>query len=543
VLWSLRRPIFGLGGLQVVGTAAAAAGVALALGVPPRVAVAVGLILAMSSTAIVLQSLGEKHLLHTAGGQASFAVLLFQDLAVIPVLAVFPLLAASPGVAVAAGPERAGWLQGLLILGAVTAIILTGRVVVRPALRFLAGTRLREVFTASALLLVVGIAALMQLVGLSPALGTFLAGVVLADSEYRHELESDIEPFKGLLLGLFFISVGAEIDFRLLLHRPALMAGLLVGVIVLKTVVLLVVGTVMRLDRPARALTALGLAQIGEFAFVLISFGQQSLVFGPDVGGPLTALVALSMLATPALFVLLERVVLPRVTSAGPPRAHDAVAHDEAEVVMAGFGRVGQVIGRILRMSGHGVTVLDLDPESVDLLRRLGQKVYYGDASRLDLLVAAGCARAKLFVLAIDDPGKSVEVAEMVRRHFPELPILARARNRSHYHRLRRAGVTQVLRETLGTSVEMGQLALQGLGVRAHTAYRISRRWRDHDEAALVGMLQYAGKEGWMDEARKALENIEKAMRDELGGKATEKDPGWDNESLREEVTRRAGQR
>ncbi|MEW5741681.1 MAG: monovalent cation:proton antiporter-2 (CPA2) family protein [Myxococcota bacterium] len=542
LLWELRKPIFGLGGLQVVGTAAAVTLVGVLAGIDWRLSVAAGLVFAMSSTAIVLQSLAEKGLLKTAGGQAAFSVLLFQDLAVIPILAVFPLLAVG-GVTAHVGEEagRPGWVQALLVLGAVTVIVLAGRFVIRPAFRVLAETRLREVFTAFALLLVVAIAWLMQTVGLSPALGTFLAGVVLADSEYRHELESDIEPFKGLLLGLFFISVGAEIDFHLLVEKPALVTGLLLGALLVKALVMYGLARLFGLERPARWLTALGLSQVGEFAFVLISFGEQNKVWGADVSGPLVAVVALSMLVTPALFVLLERVVLPRVTATGPKRPHDEVAHDGAAVVMAGFGRVGQVVGRMLRMSGHAVTVLDLDPAIVEMLRRLGQKVYYGDASRLDLLVAAGCNQARLFVLAIDEPEKSVEVAELVRRHFPNLPILARARNRQHYYRLRRLGITAIFRETLGTSLELGAAALKHLGVRAHTAHRIAQRWREHDEAALEDMLKYAGEaqDVWLSEAKKALENFERAMRDELTGNTTEKDPGWDNESLRDEVLAR----
>lgn len=542
LLWELRKPIFGLGGLQVVGTTAAVTLVGLLLRVDWRLSLAAGMVFAMSSTAIVLQSLGEKGLLKTSGGQASFSVLLFQDLSVIPILAIFPLLALG-GIAQddSHGPGRPGWLQAIFIFGAVGLIILAGRFVIRPIFRLLAETRLREVFTAFALLLVVAIAFLMETVGLSPALGTFLAGVVLADSEYRHELESDIEPFKGLLLGLFFISVGAGIDFHLIIDKPGLIAGLLLGVMLAKFAVMFVLGRGFGLERPARWMAALGLAQVGEFAFVLISFGEQNKVWGTEVSGPLVAVAALSMLATPALFVLLERVVLPRVSDGGPQRPHDAVAHDGAEVVMAGFGRVGQVVGRMLRMSGHTVTVLDLDPAIVDMLRRLGQKVYYGDASRLDLLVAAGCAHAKMFVLAIDDPEKSAEVAELVRRNFPKLPILARARNRGHYYRLRRLGITEIFRETLGSSLELGQAALKSLGVRAHTAHRIAQRWREHDEAALEEMLKYSGQaqEVWLSEARKALENFEKSMAAELTGTITEKDPGWDNESLRDEVMAR----
>ncbi|MBX7096773.1 MAG: monovalent cation:proton antiporter-2 (CPA2) family protein [Myxococcaceae bacterium] len=542
-VWQLRRPIFGLGGMQVAGTAALVTGAGLALGFSWQVALAVGMVLAMSSTAIVLQSLGEKGLLKTEGGQASFSVLLFQDLSVIPILAVFPLLAA--GAAVVGAPAqgaRPGWLQGLLILGAVGLIVVAGRTVVRPLFRFLAGTRLREVFTAFALFLVVSIAWLMQQVGLSPALGTFLAGVVLAESEYRHELESDIEPFKGLLLGLFFISVGAEIDFHLIAEAPLRIAGLLVGVIALKAVSMLGFSRIFKLDRPARWLVSVGLSQVGEFAFVLISFGQASAVFGDEVAKPLVAVVALSMLVTPALFVLLERVILPRVTAGAAKREHDAVAHDDAQVVVAGFGRVGQVVARMLRMSGFGVTVLDLDPEMVDLLRRLGQKVYYGDASRLDLLVSAGCEKAKLFVLCIDEPDKSMEVAELVRRHFPKLPILARARNRQHYIRLWTLGIRDIIRETMGSSLELSEHALRNLGVRAHTAHRIANRWRAHDEKALLDMMKFVGgpdRNAFFAEARKAMENFEKTMREELQGTTGQPDKGWDNESLRNEANAR----
>ncbi len=540
LLWSLRRPIFGLGGLQVLATTVVVGGGAVALGVPWRVAIALGCILAMSSTAIVLSTLAERGLLKTAGGQASFSVLLFQDLSVIPILAVFPIL----GVAGARAPTdggRPGWLQGLLVLGAVALVVLLGRTVVRPAFRAIAKTRLRELFTASALLLVIAIAWLMTIVGLSPALGTFLAGVVLADSEYRHELEGDIEPFKGLLLGLFFISVGAEIDFGLMVHRPLLVGGLLVGVLATKLGVLLALGRLLALDRPARWLVAIGLCQIGEFAFVLINVATAGGIFGAETAGPLVAVVALSMLATPPLFMLLQRVILPRVSAAAPTRAHDQVAHDGAHVVMAGFGRVGQVVGRLIRMSGYDVTVLDLDPEMVDLLRRLDQKVYYGDASRLDLLAAAGCAGAKLFVLAIDDPEKSVQVAELVRRNYPELPILARARNRQHYYQLRKLGISDVFRETLESSLELGQAALRSLGTRSHTAHRIAQRWRAHDRAGLEAMLEFIGKgqDVWLAAARRALGDVEKAMRDELSGVAGERDPGWDNESLREEIAAR----
>lgn len=544
LLWQLRRPILGLGGAQVVVTTAVLAGAAMALGVGWRPALAVGMLLSMSSTAIALQSLNEKGLLKTAGGQASFSVLLFQDVAVIPILALYPLLADRPaGAGEAASAARPGWLQALLVLGAVAGLVLAGRYVVRPAFRWLAETRLREAFTAAALFLVVGIALLMQQVGLSPALGTFLAGVVLAESEYRHELESDIEPFKGLLLGLFFISVGAQIDFGLVARGPGLVAGLVVGVMALKLGVLYGLGRVFRLDRTARWLLAFGLAQAGEFAFVLLSFGVQGGLFSAELASPLVAVVALSMMLTPPLFLLLEHVVLPRVAAAAQQRAPDAIQHEENAVVIAGFGRFGQVVGRMLRANGMGATVLDLDPAMVDLLRRLGFKVHYGDASRPELLHAAGCARAKLFVLAIDDAQQATAVAETVRQHFPELKVLARARNRTHYYELRKLGIEprHIFRETMGSALEMAVATLQGLGLRAHTAHRMARRWRDHDEKALQELEKLWGKDEaqYFSAARKALDEAERLMREEDTALLNERDAAWDNESLREEVRER----
>ncbi len=540
LLWQLRRPIFGLGGAQVVVTAGAVTGVGVLLGFDWRLSAAVGLTLAMSSTAIVLSSLSERGLLKSAGGQSAFSVLLFQDVSVIPILAAFPLLAV---VAVAAVPEAGGrpaWQQALLVFGAVAVVVVAGRYVIRPVLRKVAETELRELFTAFALLLVCGIALLMQKVGLSPALGTFLAGVVLADSEYRHELESDIEPFKGLLLGLFFISVGADINFALMLKSPLLIAGLVFGTMALKFAVLMGLGRLFGLERPARWLLALSICQIGEFAFVLFSFGAQTGAIPADVGGPLVAATAVTMLLTPLVFVVLERFVLPRVSASAPKREHDQIEHGDNPVVLAGFGRVGQVIGRLLRLNGFGVTVLDLDSDIVDVLRRLGQQVYYGDASRPDLLHSAGCAKAKLFVLAVDEPDKSIEICELVKRHYPQLRILARARNRTHYYRLLKLGLppSHIFRETMGTSLEMAVRALTDLGVRAHTAQRRMLRWKEHDEAALEKMAEAVGTASWMDLARKILAEAEKSMELEFQGKqgAREHDAAWDNEPLREGV-------
>jgi glutathione-regulated potassium-efflux system ancillary protein KefC len=537
LLWQLRRPILGMGGLQVVVTIAVIGGVAMAVGLPWKEATAVGMILAMSSTAIVLQSLAEKGLLKSPGGQASFSVLLFQDIAVIPILAVFPLLAMGTTLRTTTSGGLPAWEQALLVIGAVALLILAGRFVVKPFFRLLAQTRLREVFTAFALFLVVAIALLMQQVGMSPALGTFLAGVVLAESEYRHELESDIEPFKGLLLGLFFISVGAQIDFRVIAAHPFIISGLVFGVVAIKLGVLYGLARLFGLDRPARWLFAFGLAQVGEFAFVLYQYGLSNHVLSPEITAPLVAVTALTMALTPLLFIVFERVVLPRVTG-GDERAQDEIVDAHNPVVIAGFGRFGQVVGRLLKANRIGATVLDLDPNMVDVLGRLGFKVYYGDASRPELLHAAGCEHARLFVLAVDDVEVSTTIAHMVRQHYPNLPILGRARNRQHYYALHRAGVKKIFRETLGSACEMAAETLHELGMRAHTAYRLAQAWRRHDEKALeqLGAL-WGGDQGvYFAQARRMVDEAERLISNESPKVFDEVEAEWDNETLREEV-------
>jgi glutathione-regulated potassium-efflux system ancillary protein KefC len=536
LLWQLRRPIVGLGGLQVIATAAVMAGLAVAFGVDIRPAIAIGLLLAMSSTAIVLASLSERGLLKTSGGQASFSILLFQDIAVIAVLAVFPLLAPPSDVSdVATSDARPAWVSLLASIGAVSAIVLAGRFLVRPALQFLARVGLRESFIAFALLLVVGIAFLMQEVGLSAALGTFMAGVVLADSEYRHELEADIEPFKGLLLGLFFISVGAQIDFGLLAAEPATILGIVAVSMLVKCAVLWGLGRGFGLDRRARWVLALALPQIGEFAFVLVSFGEQLHVFEIGVGDRLVVAIALSMALTPLLFIALERWVLPAMSDTVPVRPHDEIAHADARVVMAGYGRFGQIVGRILRANRIPMTVLDLDPEMVDILARLGIKVHYGDASRVELLEAAGCKRAQLFVLAMDDREKGLEVVHAVRRYYPDLHIIARARDRPHFIELRRAGAHEVHRETFGSAYEAGIDALKALGYRAHTAHRLAQRWRAHEERELEELMAMwdQGQDAVFARSRLAMQEAERLMRDEDPEVHAQRDAAWDNESLR----------
>ncbi|MGE0402525.1 MAG: cation:proton antiporter, partial [Kofleriaceae bacterium] len=430
---------------------------------------------------------------------------------------------------------RPAWLSALFVFGAVIGVVASGRFIIRPLFQFLAAAKLRESFTAAALLIVVGIAFLMTQVGLPTTLGTFLAGVVLADSEYRHELETDIEPFKGLLLGLFFISVGAQIDFGLIASEPLLIAGIVVGTMAIKFIVLYVLGHLFGLDRSARWLFSLSLAQIGEFAFVLIGVAAGAHVFGEEVAGPLVAATALSMVLTPPIFILLERVVLPRVADKAEERKQDEIEDHDAPVVIAGYGRFGQMVGRVLRANRIKVTILDLDPEMIDVLGRLGVKAYYGDASRMDLLHAAGLHHAKLFVLAVDGKDEATRIAEAVRHNFPDVPILARARDRQHYWDLRSLGVHKVFRETFAAAWETSIEALKVLGYRAHTAHRIARKWRDHEEQVLeeLGALWNVDQKEYFNRVKQGMDEAERLMRDVDPTVFDSRDAGWDNESLR----------
>lgn len=517
LLWRMRGPIFGLGGLQIAGTAVGLGAAGLALGLPWMTALAVGLILAMSSTAIALQTLGETSLLKTPGGEASFAVLLFQDIAVIPILAVLPLLAI--GRPQAGGDHGAlhglpGWEKALLVLAAVAAVVAGGRFLLPPIFRYIAATRLREMFTATALLLVIGIALLMQQVGLSAALGTFLAGVVLADSEYRHQLEADIEPFKGLLLGLFFIAVGAGIDFSLIANKPLLVGGCVLGMLALKGAVLLGLGRLFRLELNQSLLFTVALAQGGEFAFVLFSFATQQGVVGPELGRLLVAVVAVSMAASPFLFTAYDKLIAPRFITRLARREADTIDEHENPVIVAGFGRFGHIVGRLLRANGLGTTVLDHDPDQVATLRRFGLKSFYGDASRLDLLHAAGAARAKVFVLAIDDDAKSLEIIETVREHFPHLRILARASSRQHAYQMFRMGIEDVHRETLGSSLELGIAALRALGISHASARRSARLFYQMDEAGVRAMARIdEDADEYTSLARQHIENLEHVLQ------------------------------
>jgi len=544
LLWRLRSSILGLGGLQVGITGAVITAIAIAVGLDWRSGLAVGLILALSSTAIVLQTLQEKGLMKTGGGRSAFSVLLFQDLAVIPILAILPLLARSGAVHASAETGHSttwveglpGWGTALVVAAAVAAIVIGGRLLIRPAFRFIARARVPEIFTASALLLVIGIAILMTRVGLSPALGTFLAGVVLATSEYRHELESDIEPIKGLLLGLFFISVGASIDFAQIISRPALIGGLVAALIVVKFLVLLVLGRVFGLGSDQNLLFSFALAQAGEFAFVLFSFATQQGVIGLEVASPLVAVVALTMALTPLLMLVNERLVQPRFGTLEKDQREADVFDESNPVIIAGYGRVGTIIGRLLRVSGIGATVLEVDSDQVELLRKLGHKVFYGDASRLDLLRAAGADSARVLVIALDDPDRILGLVETAQKHFPHLKVLSRAIGRTHAYELLEAGLDSVYRETLDSSLRIGFDVLRELGMPGFEALRRTRRFRVHDEQAL---RELSGKRGdaktYIHLVRQQSEALERVLATDSSDLWSNVDEAWDTEGLRRE--------
>jgi CPA2 family monovalent cation:H+ antiporter-2/glutathione-regulated potassium-efflux system protein KefB len=480
----------------------------------------------------------------TAAGQSAFSVLLFQDIAVIPILALMPLLARNVPESAGADPHEStwvenlpGWAYTLAVLGSVALVILAGRYLIGPLLRMIAATRLREMFTATALLLVVSITVLMIQVGLSPALGTFLAGVVLANSEYKHELESDIEPFKGLLLGLFFIAVGASIDFGLIGQEPALIAQLVFAVMVIKVIILCALGRVFKLGADQNLLFGIALSQVGEFAFVLFSFSQQQGILDARTASLMMAVVAITMAFTPLIMLFNEKIILPRVGTKEANEKEADTIDEKNPVIIAGFGRFGNIVGRFLRANGVGTTVLDNDSDKVDLLRKLGLKVYYGDASRYELLLSAGAAEAKMIIIALDSPEKTLELVETVKKHFPHLHILVRANDRPDAFELMDAGVPHIYRETLDTSLRMASDALKLLGHRAYRIQRASLIFRKHDEKALKDLAAVRDdRKQYINVARERIEELEQIIRSDINAKTLDQEIGWDIESLREEA-------
>ncbi|MBY8148793.1 monovalent cation:proton antiporter-2 (CPA2) family protein [Vibrio fluvialis] len=478
MLWAMRTRLLGLGGLQVGVTTLATMGMCLLFGLTWSVALTIGLIFCLSSTAIVLQTFNEKHLNRTEGGQNAFSVLLFQDIAVIPMLAFIPLLALPELIEQAQTAANAaaahhdeltliadlpGWAYGLVITAAIATVVVGGHYLSRPLFRFVASAGVREIFTATALMLVVGIATLMNVVGLSPALGTFLAGVVLANSEFRHELEANIEPLKGLLLGLFFITVGAGIKFDILFSHFFIIIGATLGVMLLKALVLYLLALIFRIKGSNRWLFTLSLAQAGEFGFVLLTFTQQRHVLPADLAQILSLVVALSMFLTPGLFILFDKVILPRFEQVTNERESDTI-DEKGTVIIAGIGRFGQIVNRLLVANGVQTVVLDHQAVQVDNLRRIRTKAYFGDATRPDLLHTAGIEEASLLVVAIDNQESSVELVKYVKHTYPHVKVLARAFDRGHGYRLRQAGVDMAVSETYHSALEVGAAAMKTLG-------------------------------------------------------------------------------
>ena len=542
LLWTMRAAIFGLGAAQlgVIGLALALA--ALILGLPWQQALACGAILAMSSTAIVLQTLEEKGLRRGAVGTAAFGVLLFQDLSVIPLLVLLPLLAVAPVVAAAHEGGLHGWLHAVAVLAAVAAIVAVGRYLTGPVFRFIAAARLRETFTATALLLVIAVTALMELVGVSPALGAFLAGVMLAENEFRRELEADIEPFRGLLLGLFFITVGASLDFGLVARHPILVLGLTVGLMAIKAEVMTRLGRLFHLTRADARMVGVSLCQGGEFAFVLTGFVVAAHVLPGPLGRLLNAVVAVSMVLTPLVFLVHERVMIVPERSDGP-RPEEPTFDAAPDVIVAGYGRFGQITGRLIEANGFRTSVLDISTSQIDLLRRFGRRVQYGDASRLELLHAAGAAQAKLLVVAIDDRERALEIVETARHTFPQLVILARAWDRRAAYELLAHGADDVEREMFEGSLAMGRTALERLGLRAHQAHRAAAIFRRHDKRLFEKLRPLWGDdEGFVLASRQSAMTLEKLLAAERqGDRAEDADRGWDTAALKKEMEAQDG--
>jgi len=510
-LWSLRKPIFGWGSAQLFGSAALMTALAVSAGVDVALAGVAALGLAMSSTAIGLGVLHERSLMNTTSGQSVLSVSLLQDVAAIPILALLPLL--TPAATRAAG---GGWLGAAKALGVIAAIVLGGRLLIRPALRWIARSATPEIFTAASLLLVVATAALMQAVGLSMALGAFLAGVLLAESEYRRELETDLEPFKGLLLGLFFIAVGMSVDFAVVLAQPLRVAGVVAAFVLLKAFVLWAMGRAMPLPAPERPVFVILLAQGGEFGFVVFQTAAQSGVIAPSVASMLVAAVAISMLVTPLLLVAADRWLIPLLAGQTRRTLPELREPQNRSVIIAGFGRYGQIVGRMLYANGVQPTVLDIDAEQIEAMRKFGWRVFYGDATRLDLLRTAGAASAAVLVLAVDDVAQSIEIAKMVREHFPRLTIVARARNVRHYFELHDLGVGLIERETLDSALMSARSVLEQLGWERHQARTLAMRFRRHNVDQLHRIAPHRADEAkFIAASKQAREQLEQLFAQE----------------------------
>jgi glutathione-regulated potassium-efflux system ancillary protein KefC len=530
-LWNLRRPIFGWGSVQLFGSAAVMTGIAVAFGVDWRIALVAALALADSSTATGLRAMADRNLMPTTSGRSMLSVLLLQDVAAIPVLALLPLLAVAGAQA-----EGSGWVAAAKAVGVVAAIILGGRLLLRPALRWIARSESPEIFTAAALLLVVATAALMHSVGLSMALGAFLAGVLLAESEYRRELETDIEPFKGLLLGLFFIAIGMSIDFAVVMAQPLLVAAIVVGFLVAKILVLWMMTRLMPIPQGERPVFIVLLAQGGEVGFVVLQTATGARLLDGPTSSLLVAAITLSMLLTPLMLLVADRWSA-RLAAAGARTLEELSEPQDAPVIIAGFGRYGQIVGRLLNAEGIASTVLDHDADMIESARSFGYKVHYGDATRLDLLRTAGAGKARVLVVAVDDKEQSLRIVDLVREHFPHLELVARARDVTHWNALRDRDVMHVERELFESSLRSGRTVLEMLGHTPHGARRQAMRFRRHnmalfekmrpnfrDRARLIAVVKQ-GRQQFEDQMA-----TERAEREERRKHGEERMPGWDAE-------------
>lgn len=519
-LWQLRKPILGLGSAQVLLSTAALSLVAFMMGMGLVASLLMAAALAFSSTPIALQSLEERGQSAGMVKQSAFSMLLFQDIAVIPLLAIVPLFAID-----AAGDDSMSIVGVSRVVAVFVLIIVGGRYLLRPIFRYIAATRMREVFTAFSLLLVIGTGILTDKAGLSMALGTFMAGVLLAESEYRHELELNIEPFKGLLLGLFFIAVGMSVDLSLVLEMPLMIIAVTLGFMTIKAIILYAIGAFAGHGRDDRFLLAILMAQGGEFAFVLISLGAAVGLLPAGEAALLVVAATFSMLLTPFILWIYDRVLMPAL-SRTPDKETD-VEENEGHVIVAGFGRFGQIVGRLLLSLRVPVTVVDHDPGQIEMLRKFGYKVFYGDASRLDLLEAAGANKARLLVLAIDDADTLLATAELVKKHFPNLPVLARAKNRGDVVKLMEVGVVGVRRETFASSLEIGELALRELGFSAHQAHKTVLKFKGYDENMLYASAAFRDDEksliDYAKRSRVLLEQLMNTDQEEL----SKPEKGW----------------
>ncbi|MFL9844424.1 monovalent cation:proton antiporter-2 (CPA2) family protein [Flavobacterium rhizosphaerae] len=542
--WRMRRFIIGMGSLQVVGTAAVLfMACSLVLRWNWQTTLIIALALTLSSTAIVMQTLSEKGLTKTSMGRSSFAVLLFQDIAVIPILAILPLLAGgeirNENINQSLISDLAGWLQALIVFGAIGLVYLGGRYFIIPLLHIVAKTRLQELFTASALLLVMGVSFMMQLVGLSPALGAFIAGMVLANSEFKHELEGDIAPFKGLLLGLFFMGVGASINFTLILADPVFIILFCTIFNIIKFFLLLLVGKIYKKSQDQNLLFSFAMSQAGEFGFVILGFAVQLNLMATMLANQMMAVIALSMIGTPFLLLINEYWIAPYFGTrerSNKDKYDDIEENDKNEVIIAGFGNFGSTIGRLLKSNGIPATVLDMDSDRVDSLRKLGFKVYYGDALRLELLKAAGCDDAKLFVAAIDNPRVNLQVVKTIKKHFPHLKILARAKNRSDAFELVGMGISDFYRENLYSAVHLGVEALVEMGHRRYTATRQGQRFIKYDEDATRRLAEKRhDKKALLMGTLQEIEIQEQLIKNDLYTQLGAQDHAWESEDIKRE--------